>query len=250
MEAQTRSLSDDLRNRTDDELAALFAARPDLATPVPGDFAALAARMGHRASILRVLEGLDRFHLNALDAVVLQPEPVTLDETAEVLDVPTATVGPALNRLRVLGLVWRSGEDYYVPSGVRDALPYPAGLGPPARTVLRGSTLPRLAPVLESLQLPAAADTAAAAEAIATVLERPAAVRELLSALSPDELGVLGQLDTGLPVGSVPQATAPARLADARTPVRRLLAMGLLLAQDRDRSCSRGRWASPCGTGG
>ncbi|MFD0776524.1 hypothetical protein ACFQZ2_21530, partial [Streptomonospora algeriensis] len=56
-----------LRNRTDAQLAALFALRPDLVTPVPADIAALAARATARPAVLRVLDRLDRFGLQVLE---------------------------------------------------------------------------------------------------------------------------------------------------------------------------------------
>ena len=66
-----RSLADDLRTRSDAELAALLLARPDLARPVPAGFAALAARATTRPSIQRAVEALDREELTiALSAVV------------------------------------------------------------------------------------------------------------------------------------------------------------------------------------
>ncbi|MFD0803881.1 helicase, partial [Streptomonospora algeriensis] len=59
-----------LRNRTDAQLAALFALRPDLVTPVPADIAALAARATARPAVLRVLDRLDRFGLQVLEGLV------------------------------------------------------------------------------------------------------------------------------------------------------------------------------------
>ncbi|MGC1208616.1 MAG: hypothetical protein WA880_11735, partial [Ornithinimicrobium sp.] len=48
-----RSLADDLRHRSDEDLALLLAARPDLARPAPNDITTLAARANTRASTER-----------------------------------------------------------------------------------------------------------------------------------------------------------------------------------------------------
>jgi hypothetical protein len=50
-----RSLADDLRARTDGELATLLRIRPDLVVPVPVDVAQLASRGATRASAVRAL---------------------------------------------------------------------------------------------------------------------------------------------------------------------------------------------------
>ncbi len=65
-----RSLADDLRSRTDGQLAALIVRRPDLARPAPADLTTLAARASTRASAQRALDGLDLAHLQTLEAVV------------------------------------------------------------------------------------------------------------------------------------------------------------------------------------
>src|SRR4029453_10353154 len=58
-----RTLADVLREWSDDQLRGLLRLRPDLATPVPQDIAALASRAGTRASLSRAVERLDRFLL-------------------------------------------------------------------------------------------------------------------------------------------------------------------------------------------
>ncbi len=63
-----RSLADDLRARTDDDLAALLIARPDLARPAASDLTALAARSTTRSSTARAIDGLDLTTLQVLEA--------------------------------------------------------------------------------------------------------------------------------------------------------------------------------------
>ena len=71
-----RSLADDLRSRTDEQLAALVAARPDLLHPVPADITALAQRAGSPASVAACLRGYDQFALHVVLAAAMGPDPV------------------------------------------------------------------------------------------------------------------------------------------------------------------------------
>lgn len=49
----SRSLADELRARSDENLQALFSQRPDLLSPLPTDITALAARASSSPSIAR-----------------------------------------------------------------------------------------------------------------------------------------------------------------------------------------------------
>ena len=68
------SLTAWLRDRSDQELVDLLAARPDLATPLPTDLGVLAARLASRPSISRALDSLSTADLEVLQALcVLGP---------------------------------------------------------------------------------------------------------------------------------------------------------------------------------
>ena len=56
-EPAPRTLADQLRGWSDEQLSALLEARPDLATPAPHDSSQLAARIVVKASVLRALDG-------------------------------------------------------------------------------------------------------------------------------------------------------------------------------------------------
>ena len=119
-----RTLADQLRGWSDEQLSALLEARPDLATPAPHDSSQLAARVVVKASVLRALDGLDALELAVLQALVQDSDPAALPAS------PTS-VQRALDRLRTLALVWGLPDRPVIV--VRDLLRLPPG--PPADDV-------------------------------------------------------------------------------------------------------------------
>ena len=258
-----RSLAEWLRAQPDEALAELLRARPDLAVPAAGDIAALANRAGVRYSVLRALEDLDAWTLQVLDAAVLATEgvgPARRSGTvgaerwaAALLDGPPGPgtgslaavrallagareeqVRAAVDRLRSMALVWGDDGALHVPSTVRDVVgPHPGGLGRPAATLLAAVPGPQLAPVLTALGLPEQRQPGAGV-ALADVLADRARLDALLAAAGEREREVLGQLAAGPPLGSVRDATRPVPAGEPDTPVRWLLAHGLLVAIDSD----------------
>ncbi|WP_236797051.1 helicase-associated domain-containing protein [Amycolatopsis sp. GM8] len=215
------SLADWLRSASDDELAALLQARRDLATPPPSDSTVLATRAGTAGSTARALEDLDTFTLAVLDALLVT--------NADTEAVPVATIaalvgtdpGPALDRLRARAVAWGDDDALRVVPVAREIVgPFPAGLG---------------------ASVPALADVD-------------------LTELGEDEHAVLSALAAGPPIGRSKDAITQVPFEQAKTPVQRLLARGLLLRRDpetvelprevalvlRDgRSCSPGALREP-----
>ncbi len=128
-----RSLADDVRARTDVELADLLRCRPDLARPAPSDLTALAARATTRASTGRAIDGLDLGHLQVLEASLIVTPPLGPASVAALLgtdDVPR--VAEILESLWTAALLWRGPEGLVPVRTVTEVLgPHPAGLGPP-----------------------------------------------------------------------------------------------------------------------
>jgi Helicase conserved C-terminal domain len=138
--AAVRSLADDVRSRNDEQLRALVRRRPDLARPAPSDLTSLAARASTRASVQRALDGLDRGHLQVLEALVVSGDPVDLAGAAKLLGGPVRSLDGFVRELWDRGLLWRSGEGRHVVRAVTEVLgPNPAGLGP-SIAELPGST--------------------------------------------------------------------------------------------------------------
>ena len=94
-----RTLADQLRGWSDEQLAALLESRPDLATPAPHDSSQLAARVVVKTSVLRALDGLDALDLAVLQALVQDTDPHDLPAPGDAVD-------GALDRLRTRALVW------------------------------------------------------------------------------------------------------------------------------------------------
>ncbi|MGW3774320.1 helicase-associated domain-containing protein [Actinomadura verrucosospora] len=223
--------ADWLRARGDDELRALLAARPELLAPVPADLTALAARAATPAAVSRALDRLDRFTLAVLEALLVLPAPAGPDALAAALDATPGQAEGALATLRRFGLAWGDGAPATAP-GVRQSLPHPAGLGPPVREVFAGYPAERLTDLVTDLDGEAPrgfADSGRLLARLAELLGDPAA---LIEDAGPEARAALDQLAWGPPVGRVADARRPVRLDTATTPIERLLARGLLAAED------------------
>jgi hypothetical protein len=128
-----RSLADDLRSRTDEQLAALVAARPDLLHPVPADITALAQRAGSPASVSACLRGYDQLALPVVLAAAMGPDPVRPAALATEVGgvVPTAVdhIRSAIQRMRSEALLWGTDRSLHLVGPARDLM-VPAERGP------------------------------------------------------------------------------------------------------------------------
>ncbi len=131
MSAVIRSLADSLRRFGDDRLAALLLARPDLTSPLPRGIGPLAARASGATSARRALEALTLPELHLVEALAVLEEGASPAQLAAAVSAEPAEIGPALERLITLGLVW--GEDeLHLVRPLREGLRAPAGLAPVA----------------------------------------------------------------------------------------------------------------------
>lgn len=123
-----RSLADELRARSDENLRDLFSQRPDLLSPLPTDITALAARASSSPSIARVLDGLNTWEIQVLEILAVLPEPVTLQS---LLAITGASGRAPAEKFLTLALIYMDEDQIRILNAVRDGVgPEPAGLGP------------------------------------------------------------------------------------------------------------------------
>ena len=126
------SFAGELRDRSDEDLLALFAARPDLITPVPADMTALATRATSAPSLLRALETLNQWQFQVLEVCAALSDPFT---TKEVIALSDKSAELVIAHFHKIALIYRDARGFRMPRAVRDILGNePAGLGPHAAT--------------------------------------------------------------------------------------------------------------------
>jgi hypothetical protein len=208
-----RSLADDLRARTDEQLAALVAARPDLLHPVPADITALAQRAGSPASVSACLRGYDQLALHVVLAAAMGPDPVSPAALAAELGrvVPGVREAPdrvraVIQRMRAEALLWGTDRALHLVGPARE-LVVPADRGP---------RVAALDPV------------------VAGYARDPESLRALLAFAPPGAAAALERLLAGPVIGSVADAR---RVPDpSRSAVDWLLAHHLLVPLGADRA--------------
>lgn len=255
-----RALSKELEARSDDSLRALFAARPDLISPMAPDFAALAARASARVSVQRALERLNKPEMQVLETLHLSTNADT-GHSVSAAGLKKAIAGstlsalePILGTLQDLALIHRadppvgspattSRQRFYLPVGsLKDVIGiYPAGLG-------RSYTeLVRLQPAFAQRVVQLVAELHASGAGIhpastpmdaALALQRwtssPAGLRAILASAPERTMGLLDRFGSWA-MGAVPQAQRRASVTHESHdvgPIDWLLARGLLVPLD------------------
>ncbi|MER5630246.1 helicase-associated domain-containing protein [Streptomyces nitrosporeus] len=237
-----RTLAEALRLRSDDSLAGLLRARPDLLSPVPNDITQLATRAGTRASVVRALDHLDRFALQTAQALAVAPDPAPYDTLLGLLTgdgrddgdrlggtgaAVTAALPAALTTLRGQALVWGDDDALHLVRTARELLspspqrPSPTGLGPTVAEATAGMSPGRIQEILAAAGLPATHDPVSAVAALTGLFTDRTRMAGLLDTAPAEALSVLDRLVWGPPYGEVTANPAP--------PVRWLRDHGLLL---------------------
>ncbi|MEU7989442.1 helicase-associated domain-containing protein [Streptosporangium canum] len=222
-----------LRGRSDDQLRALVAVRPELITPVPAHLEGLAARAGSPSAIGRVLDRLDLFTLSVIETLAVLPSPVAHRTLrAQMARALRGAADPAfqvalretVERLRTLALVYGPDKALAPAPGVREVLEAPAGLGPPAVEVFRHHPAERLAELVEDV----GGDGDGTKETLARLLGDPEIVGRLIQDVSPQARSALNELAWGPASGRVPNARREVRTDTAQSPIEQLLSRALL----------------------
>ena len=124
----TNSFADELRSRSDEELARLCELRPDLLTPVPPDIAALAVRANSTPSLMRATENLNKFQSDILLAAATLAQPF---KRTELVAITSPKANQEIDYLIDSALIYQDGDRYRLSGNLLNMLgDSPAGLGP------------------------------------------------------------------------------------------------------------------------
>lgn len=255
-----RALSKELEARSDDSLRALFAARPDLISPMAPDFPALAARASARVSVQRALERLNKPEMQVLETLHLCTNADTGHSISSaglkkvIAGSTLSALDPILAKLQDLALVHRadppagspatsSRQRFYLPVGsLKDVIGiYPAGLGRSYTELVRlqPAFAQRVVQLVAELhQSGAGIHPASTPMDAALALQRwtstPENLRAILATAPERTTGLLDKFGSWA-MGAVPQAQRRASVTHESHdvgPIDWLLARGLLVPLD------------------
>jgi hypothetical protein len=229
-----RSLADQFRGWSDEALARLLEARPDLSVPAPQDSTQLASRAGTRASVLRAVDQLDVLALSVVDAVVALGGRASAKELQSHVNADPETVAATVDLLVARALLWGTHDDLRALSVLTEVVGTTvSGLGQGAEQLLAGYGPSRVSSLARDLGLEVSGDRHTDIGRIARHLAEREAVDELVGEVDARARAILDHLERDGAPGKVEHADRPVARADARTPAEQLLARGLVIARDR-----------------
>lgn len=232
--ALPRSLADQFRGWSDEELACLLRARPDLAVPAPQDSSQLASRAATRASVLRAVDQLDVLGLAVLDAVNALGGRASLADLQEVVNAAPEAVERTVDLLCARALLWGPRDHLRAVTVLADVVGTTvSGLSPGAEQLLSSYGPARVATLLADLGRESSGDRQRDIVAVAALLSDAGNVRRLLDEVEPRARAILEHLERDGAPGRVESAERHVTRADAERPVEQLLARGLVVARDR-----------------
>jgi hypothetical protein len=229
-----RTLADQLRRWSDDDLARLLQGRPDLAVPAPQDSTQLASRAGTRASVLRAVDQLDILGLAVLDAVVALGGVASQTELEQHVNAAPQAVATAVARLRSWALLWGEPDQLRAISVLADVVGTTvSGLGPSAAVLLATYGPSRVAQLARDLGVEVSGDRQRDIEAVTDHLADRKVVEELTAEVDEKARAILVHLERDGAPGTVESTDRAVSRGDAQGPVDQLLSRGLLVARDR-----------------
>ncbi|MFM1917969.1 MAG: hypothetical protein RJB01_1484, partial [Actinomycetota bacterium] len=110
-----KSLADDLRHRSEDQLRELLNRRRDLVHPAPSDMTALTTRATMGPSLSRCLDHLDAVSTFTLQCALQQRDAISQESLIDVVAnlgcvLPRERISTAIDELFTLGLLWGSAD--------------------------------------------------------------------------------------------------------------------------------------------
>ncbi len=228
-----RTLADQFRGWSDDALARLLEARPDLSVPAPQDSTQLASRASTRASVLRAVDQLDLLGLAVLDAVVALGGRVSLSDLHRHVNAADESVDSTVELLRSRALLWGTPAELRVVSALTDIIGTTvSGLGPSVELLLSGYGPGRVSSLARDLGLDVTGDRHSDVLAIADHLSQQKVVDELVGEVDERARAVLDRLERDNTAGTAEDAERPVGRTEAQSPAAQLLARGLVIAKD------------------
>ncbi|MQA05438.1 MAG: hypothetical protein GEV07_22850 [Streptosporangiales bacterium] len=223
-----------LDDRSDEELAGLLIARPDLLHPVPADLGRLAQAALSRPSLQLAVDQLDTLALQVLRTLANSDETMTYGELAAELAAPTdGRLRDTVELLRTRALCFGGDAALTTPRELRRMPMLAAEFGPPIVQALADVPAHRLHGLLDDIDAPHA-ESAQALRDLAKHFASPANVRALIDAVGAPAREALERVAASYGRGRVTNAQRATRVATATSPVEELLARGLLVAAEED----------------
>lgn len=206
-ETRPRSLADDFRARTDDQLTELLEARPDLLHPVPTDLGQLAVRATTSPSVNAALDALTLVQLNVAQALAGLPDPSSRADLHRGLlhanNYASELVDLALNHLWTIGLVWGDDDELHLVRVAREAFgTYPCAL---------------------------AQSFSDSRRAVREFGQQPQQVKSLLDTGPAQAREIIDQMVWDIPFGTMRNANRAVQIEHAKSPLEWLLAHELLV---------------------
>jgi hypothetical protein len=200
----TKSSADDewldvLRDMGDEQLAALLRARPDLASPEPGNLSDLSGRMREGASLRRFHSGCDLGSQQVIEVLCLLDSPAKVSLLAGTLGCAPEALAPVLDRLATAGVVRVDETEIRRIPGLTAAFLTPCGLGPPLRSLLEHRPGRELETIAHTLGVAGKGTKAVVVERLVTVLTDSARLRSLLASAPKEAAGLLRSASTEWP---------------------------------------------------
>ena len=228
-----RTLADQFRSWSDDALARLLEARPDLAVPAPQDSTQLASRASTRASALRAVDQLDLLGLAVIDAVVALGGRASLDDLRRHVNAAPESVAATVDLLVSRALLWGNHDELRTVSALTEIIGTTvSGLGSGAEQLLSGYGPARVASLARDLGLRVSGDRHTDVLAIARHLGEREVVDELVGEVDERARAILDQLERDNVAGTVESADRRVGRDEAEAPGDQLLSRGLVIAKD------------------